>query len=167
MFVAFYKPTTIKGKLVAWWTGGDFSHCELVFTKSLPTPWNYYLCFAALPWQGVRFRWFMYDERWTFVEWDLETRDAKRLSDFCQREKYTKYDWLGIFRFVFPFLGQSRKRWFCSELVVAALAEAGWRAPEQAHLMNVNRLFDVLVKDTVSLRDRKDTVSFRNPMDKP
>lgn len=32
-----------------------------------------------------------------------------------------RYDWLGVARFVLPFIPQGRRRWFCSEAVAAAL----------------------------------------------
>ena len=37
------------------------------------------------------------------------------------------YDYLGVLRFALPFLRRPKDKWFCSELVAAALRDlAGW-----------------------------------------
>ncbi len=46
---------------------------------------------------------------------------------FAFRELGAKYDWIGVARFVSRLRGPSNDRWFCSELVAAAISEAGLR----------------------------------------
>jgi hypothetical protein len=46
---------------------------------------------------------------------------------WLQKEDGSPYDYLGVFRFALPFLRGSKDRWFCSELVAAALRDlSGW-----------------------------------------
>lgn len=50
------------------------------------------------------------------------------LLPWLQKEVGSPYDYLGVFRFVLPFLRGSNDRWFCSELVATALRDlAGWQ----------------------------------------
>ena len=49
------------------------------------------------------------------------------LLPWLQKEDGSPYDYLGVFRFAVPFLRGSSDKWFCSELVAAALRDlAGW-----------------------------------------
>ena len=54
----------------------------------------------------------------------LRTLPAGAVSDWLLRYQGQRYDWLGVFRFVFPFLRQSEARWFCSEFVASVLGMA-------------------------------------------
>lgn len=50
------------------------------------------------------------------------------LLPWLQGEDGSAYDYMGVFRFALPFLRGSKDRWFCSELVAAALRDlTGWR----------------------------------------
>lgn len=50
------------------------------------------------------------------------------LLPWLQKEDCSPYDYLGVFRFALPFLRGSKDRWFCSELVAAALRDlTGWQ----------------------------------------
>lgn len=50
------------------------------------------------------------------------------LLPWLQKEDGSPYDYLGVFRFVLPFIRGSKDRWFCSELVAAALRDlTGWQ----------------------------------------
>jgi hypothetical protein len=49
------------------------------------------------------------------------------LLPWLQKENGGPYDYLGELRFALPFLRGSKDKWFCSELVAAALRElTGW-----------------------------------------
>lgn len=50
------------------------------------------------------------------------------LLPWLQKEDGSPYDYLGVFRFALPLLRGSNDRWFCSELVAAALRDlTGWQ----------------------------------------
>jgi hypothetical protein len=52
---------------------------------------------------------------------------AETLLPWLEKEKDSPYDYLGVFRFALPFVRGSRDKWFCSELVAAALRDlASW-----------------------------------------
>lgn len=52
---------------------------------------------------------------------------AEALLPWLQKEDGSPYDYLGVLRFAVPFLRGSSDKWFCSELVAAALRDlAGW-----------------------------------------
>lgn len=106
---------------------GPYSHCELIFDP-LPQLWV-----SAIAAEGVHAN---YHGDPDPAEWDLITIDCDvaAVMKFIARELGSDYDWLGVARFVFPWLRQSRSRWFCSEFCAAALQTGGriWGATPHA-----------------------------------
>ena len=126
MRIAFYTGTRphvqgIYSRLVRWVDVGPFSHVELIFSDGLSGS-------ASFVDGGVRLKEIDYtDNHWHFI--DLENvfseQQARQLI-----EKYLgqKYDLLGNLRFGFGLIPQSRRRWFCSEIVAEALGMTeSWR----------------------------------------
>lgn len=64
-------------------------------------------------------------ELWAVEEVPASPEEEQRVWDFCAGEIGCPYDWAGVARFVLPFLDADPDKWFCSELVVAALQELG------------------------------------------
>lgn len=105
--------------IIGWFSGGKYSHVELVFSKIL--------CFSSRPFSGTTFTTIDYDnEHWEVFNLPMSAEKELAILQWCMKESHCKYDWLGVLRFVFPFIKQSKKRWFCTEIVVTALQEAGF-----------------------------------------
>lgn len=117
MKVAFYKGTQkgfqgLVNRLVRWWTHGSYSHCELVF--------EYGQCASSsLMDNGVRIA----NLNVCTPNWDcIEVEgDIPAAWDWFEQHKGQPYDLLGDFGFIWRPLAGSRRKWFCSEAVAAAL----------------------------------------------
>jgi hypothetical protein len=104
---------------VRWWTRGAYSHVELIFSDGMSAS-------ASARDGGVRFKDIEYHpDRWDIIEIEADEEYARA---FFEQRVGLKYDYFGLFGFVWrPGIGKSR-RWFCSEAVAAALKfEEPWR----------------------------------------
>ena len=132
--LAFYKGPprndwlhTISHYAIRLWTWSKYSHAELVIDG---------ICYSSSTRDGgVRSKRIdLSSGRWDVVEMPLDRfREDDALSWFLINNG-DKYDWAGVWRFVFPFLPQSEKRWFCFEAIGSALGMAG------AHKLTANDL---------------------------
>ena len=120
MQIAFYKGpakglTNKLGRLlVCLGTLSRYSHCELVIQG---------VCYSASARDGgVRGKVIdLASGHWDVV--DVPGDEAAALAWFRQHEG-ERYDWMGVLRFVAPFLRQRPGKWFCSEAVAEALGVA-------------------------------------------
>lgn len=162
MQLAFYwsKTGTWYDKLVDLCSGGrGFSHVEIHFGNGT--------CFSSSPRDGgCRFRLIDMDDHWDLVDLPFSAYEENRIIDicrsYCRPRRYVfyqklaciavnlhrthhfcgrkhGYDWVGVFRFIFPWLPikLSRHRRFCSEVCVQACqfrwSERWMTDTEQAH----------------------------------
>ena len=146
VYVAFYKGRPKPGSpwrerlkylfdgAIRLLTRSPYSHCELAIPDT--TRPGVYFCVSAsvrddaathgkrrsiFPWNrgGVRGKYmFLPADRWDLLPCALSP-DRVRLA--LDQHQGNRYDWLGVFRFVLPFLPESRQRWFCSEFVACLL----------------------------------------------
>lgn len=122
--VALYKgPATgwfhqVWHLLVCWWTKSVYSHCELVIAGT---------CYSSSNRDGgVRAKVIdLTSGRWDFYELD---GDEKAVLAWFGKHNGDRYDWLGVARFVLPFLPQFKRRWFCSEACAASML---WVDPDR------------------------------------
>ena len=121
--VAFEKGTgKLVDRLIRWWTNGPYCHVELV-SSSLQDPYDRRgvdLLSASPRGGGVceeRLR--LEPRKWDVIEMPGETEVAAK---FIRGQAGLKYDWVGLFcTMIFPFGWEAPNRWFCSEIVAAAL----------------------------------------------
>lgn len=117
MKVAFYRG---KGKLfdriTKWFTNGEFSHCELVFSDGMSFSSSYRD-------KGVRYKRIIFSpERWEFL--DFYTNEEEELRKWCDTHVGAKYDMWGVIGFTLsPFRDalQQRNKWYCSEICAAGM----------------------------------------------
>lgn len=121
--VAFYKSSfgDLFDKAISWWTKGPYSHCELVLPNGQ--------CFSSSPRDGgVRIK----DIDLTDGKWDIWTLkidsdgDIARIVEWGRQHLGKGYDWFGVFGFVFAPFHQEKDKWFCSEVIAAALQSQGY-----------------------------------------
>ena len=118
MQVAFYKGTRpgLKGVynwLVRKWTRSAYSHCELVVSTG--RAWS-----ASFEAGGVRSKLVDFDPpKWDLI--DLPDALEPAAVAWFTAHRGAKYDLLGNLQFILAAIPHSRKRWFCSEAVAAAL----------------------------------------------
>jgi len=116
--VAFYKANqpkaTWQDKLIAWKTGGIYSHVELILSDG-------YMYSTSPRDNGVRKKKHKYDtEVWDYIDLGVPREKEKEILKFFAATKGKKYDWLGILGFVLP-LADRENKYFCSEWVTKAL----------------------------------------------
>lgn len=123
MYLAMYKGPAdgLWNKLFHWavctFTRSKYSHCELVING---------MCWSSSNRDGgVRGK----RIDLTSGKWDLYPiqADERAAVEWFRFHKGAKYDWMGVLRFVLPFIPKQRKRWFCSEAIAAAI---GLHTPE-------------------------------------
>ncbi len=120
MYAAFYKGTRpgIQGyfnKICRWWLRGDFSHTELIFSDGLSAS-------SSFIDGGVRLKQIDYDyERWVIYP---VIGDEQKARNFVNGLLGLRFDIVGLLGHALPHKPQSQNKWFCSELVLAALLVA-------------------------------------------
>lgn len=165
VYIAFYKGTPKPGspwrerlKYAFDWgiriiTRSPYSHCELAIPdEGRP---GVYFCVASsvrddagthgkrrsiFPWDrgGIRGKYMRLPaERWDVLPCALSA-ECVRLA--LAQYQGNRYDWLGVFRFVLPFLRESRQRWFCSEFAahLLHLPEPHRHTPQSVYQSIVN-----------------------------
>lgn len=122
---AFYKATRpglpgIYNRLVQVWTRSPYSHCELIFSNGSAASASYMD-------GGVRFKRIDFNpDHWDFVDLPFHLEIPAR--DWFMDHQGQPYDIMGNIHFVLSPIGHSKKKWFCSEAMAAAL---GFINPER------------------------------------
>lgn len=140
--IAFYKGPAgsfwqkLGHYVTCFWTQSQYSHCELVVDG---------VCYSASARDGgVRRKEIdLGTGKWDIVDWP-DDYDAQDILNFFDWTKYKRYDWVGLLRFVFPFIPSAKSRWYCSEWCAAALGFGPiFVSPQQLYeLVNVAGAFD-------------------------
>jgi hypothetical protein len=143
MQVAFYKHRRggIKGLfdwLIRLVTRGPYSHCELVFDQGRAYS-------ASMQDGGTRFKLIEFNpDHWDLVPVNM---DELPVFWFCKDELGSKYDYPGVFRFLVPWVRESKERWFCSEVCCAALQRAEYLPKNiKAWQVHPSRLYQILTQ---------------------
>jgi hypothetical protein len=121
MRLAFYKaPGTWWDRCIRVVTKSHYSHVELVDDIAC---WS-----SSVRDGGVRLKYIDFNQldTWDFVLLPTTVDRNAALAWFVSH-KGQSYDWLGVIRFIIPFIPQSETKWFCSEAVAASL---GLDSPE-------------------------------------
>ena len=119
----FYKgPGRIFDKLIRMWTGGIYSHVELVLSG---------LAYSADAWEGrVRSRGVGGFNR---DNWDVVDVEFVKSYSWLGQQLGKGYDYLGILGF-FLFKWQDPTRWYCSEICAVAVGVKAERiSPQQLY----------------------------------
>lgn len=130
--IAFYKGQRggwrgLFDAVVRWWTGGPYSHCELVLGYN---PDGSALCASASKQDGgVRVKALqLLPERWDCYNCHVRPQQWRAAERFFKLNAGAPYDTLGLFGFVLRRGLEQRGKWFCSEAVAAALGmHQAWR----------------------------------------
>lgn len=117
--LALYKGRSrLFDRAVQWWTRSPYSHCELVFSTDSH---GVSTCGSSSYLDGgVRVKHMVLDPaRWDLLELPgFSPTDARQW--FVDHDRQ-RYDVMGLFGFVLPFMRDDRSRWFCSEACAAAI----------------------------------------------
>ena len=118
--IAFYKADgNFIDKIIRIITNSKYSHCELLLPDGR--------MFSSDGWDNGKVR---YTTQYNLDNWDILTFDIKdselaTLISWCDHKIGLQYDWLGVTRFIIPFIKQDPDKWFCSEIVCAGLEFIG------------------------------------------
>lgn len=138
--LASYKgPGRWGDKLIRWWTGGPYSHSELIIGN---------IMYSASQYEGqVRAMWAadMTPEHWDIVDLP-EALDEQAALAFLNAQIGKRYDWLGIvLSQVLPLNRHDKGAWFCSELCYRALQIAGLGHDIKPQAVHPNRLHRIAI----------------------
>jgi uncharacterized protein YycO len=117
------------GKLIGWQTRSPYSHAALLDTDGITI-------IEAMQGHGVRRRPLTLADLKHCDVFDVANLTAdgwERALQFAHAEVGSGYDYRSIFRFLTRRAAGSDTRWFCSELVFAALQEARVNLLERTH----------------------------------
>jgi len=118
--IALYRGTGWISRIIRWQSRGDYAHAALLLPDDT--------LIEAMQFHGVRRR--VADDLHCADVFDIpgatsdEWLDA---FDFANHQIGRSYDYLGVLRFLSRSPNAGRDSWFCSELVFAALWNAGVR----------------------------------------
>lgn len=141
IYLALYKGRTggrhprrlfarLQDRIIRRLTRSPYSHCEIAIALSNRPA--HYRCYSSSPRDGgVRSKEMpLPPEKWDLLP--LHQTEARRIARHYQLTAGAAYDWRGIIGTVFPRIGQSRSKWFCSEWCAAALGlpEPGRQTPQ-------------------------------------
>lgn len=125
MKVALYKGTRaglagLYNRIVRWWTLGQYSHVELVFSDGMSAS-------SSFADGGVRFKRIEFDAgKWDFI--DLPDNAEALALRWYRLHEGKAYDYWANIRFMFGFLPDSKDKYQCAESVMSALGYSdAWR----------------------------------------
>lgn len=143
-YLAFYKKRgNLLDCLIRLFTLSKYSHVEIVVQNIQNSRMDWY---SSSPRDGgvrihyTKLKWLSKEtlEAWDVIE--IPTYAISSLPKFFENTCRKKYDYLGALGFLFRWLPQSKKRYFCSEWVagVLGLPKAHQYTPEDLHQWAVN-----------------------------
>lgn len=146
-----------RDRLIGWWTGYRYAHCELVFHSSVGT---WYTCTVnsgskVIIWPNKN----TYDAPgtgagdWKFHGLPLNSQQAWNLWQFCVREAQAErpYNKLGMWWNFSPVLrllpiNRQGRAWFCSEMVLHGLQQhCGIYLGRAPHTVSPDDLHDIML----------------------
>lgn len=121
-------------------SGGSYSHCEILFSDNT--------FFSSRPFSKVSFKRYdtiipPYFGHWSFINIDISPKDEFIVRTWCELKVNSKYDWMGVARFLIPSLHASEDRWFCSEICISALQQVGFFKGIKAHEIHPTELYKI------------------------
>lgn len=125
MQIALFRETNFLGKLVTFFTRGDYSHCSLILDDGT--------VIEAKPFRRVRILKEVTEgaPKGCYIDLfdiDLTPQQKYDIEQFMRWQIGKKYDYWSVLAFVF-LTSKPRKRdsnrWFCSEIIFAAFQYAG------------------------------------------
>lgn len=146
--IMFWKGKTgLYGRLIRLVSAYPYTHVELQFSNgcrfgiNYDMPAQFYVPTTRGPLVWDPLDWDGYEIPPAYV-------DEARVRRWCMTVQGAQYDWRGIVcSQVLPFGIEHPERWFCSELVTAALQAGGnpWVANVKPQHISPSRLADILI----------------------
>lgn len=132
MKIAFKKGITPWDWAIRLFSGGPFSHCEIIFSDGT---W-----FSSRPGRGVSYK-PSRNGNYTFIDLRVSKEAEENLRKWANTEIGCKYDWMGIIWFLFKRAKPHPDRWFCSEICTAALQQTGMLIGVEPHTVTPMELY--------------------------
>jgi uncharacterized protein YycO len=145
MKVIFYKAKygDLLNKIIALWTLGKYSHCELVVkeTELLYITYTSHIAYGGVVCRTIS----KTSDEWDVIDLSKFDLNKEKAVNFCKSQIGKGYDLKAIFlTFVIPFKKQDRKKWFCSEFVTEALKASGLNIDKKSFRIHPNKLYKIL-----------------------
>lgn len=135
-FVAFDSwPYGIMTPLIQWWTGSWPSHVDALTIDNK--------IIGSAPFGGVKEREISEHSGYSeIIIINCSTEQRREFWEFMNSQIGKKYDWVGLFGFGFGI--HDGRRWFCSEIIAAALNHAGIKTVTKPHKHSPASLYRIL-----------------------
>ena len=145
--LAFFKAKcgAFDDRVIDFWTGGSgYSHCELVINSKRTAG-------SHIAADGVAY--FYYDNIFANGKWDIYEIESPSNAavSFMETQIGKKYDLLGlILTFIIPIKKQYNDKWWCSEILMAAIN----KQLIQNHPTNIspNKLVEILKREVPTFK---------------
>lgn len=125
-------------KWIDWFSGkGGYGHAAAMFTNG-DTFTSHVEHGVSIDSPPLEFP----ESCWAFF--DIGDVDETTIRTFISPEIGSGYDTLAVLRFLIPFFPQSKTKWICSEIVVAALQQIGFFHNVDAWKVSPNQLAKML-----------------------
>ncbi len=139
--IHFYKSKHGKlyDKLISLFTFGPYSHVEMNF--------GFGKSFSSSPRDGgVRFKNISYEKgKWDSVLIEVDREQQSIMEKFCQEQVGKNYDFLGCFGVFFRVFRGPKRKWFCSEVIAAALQSVNiLNSSEKYHYISPSKLYKLV-----------------------
>ncbi len=129
ILLAFYKgPGDWITKAIRAITRGPYSHVELLFS-------NGYGFSSSGQDRGVRSKRIVPDPaKYDVVPLYITPAQERLLQAWCQNQLGRKFDWVGMLRYLLPFIPSNPNRWYCSAICITALQMIGLLTEVPVHI---------------------------------
>ena len=158
---ASLRDTILPVNLIACWLGNtNIIHCQIV---GWDDDNDTFITWSADQERGVhKFTRKTFARGWKFIQIDVTLEQELAVFAFLDAQVGKRFDRMGIFwLYVWP-VPSDGSRWFCSELVVAALQHGGllrnWRAP---HTVKPHELYEYMERGFI---ERPKALLLNNPV---
>ena len=118
MRIGLFRGRGTVSTLIRWQTRSKYSHAGIFISDNT--------VMEAWPTKGVRINTLLDLSDIDFFDLETTPRQEAKIIEFFQKQMGKPYDYFGVFNFITKFPSfKPYESWFCSEIVFAALQEAG------------------------------------------
>jgi len=142
----YKNPKSFGGKLICWFTKGQYYHCEFLFSDDIVFSAES----SSKNWGVVKLP-YIYKENVDHFKLNITEEEERILRLNCENELGCGYDIIGIiFSIVLPWHFENPWWWFCSEFVTAMLQRIGIMEGIEACATSPDKFFRHFIESKIT-----------------